>query len=174
MAPAPKGALTGKCRPGAQGTEEEKIIYYICHMRIGIASDHAGYEFKARIVRWLTDKGLDIKDFGTDSLVSVDYPDYAHALAQAIEKGDVDCGIALCGSGNGMAITLNKHQGIRAGLAWNSEIARLVKAHNNANVIVLPARFISYAMAQHIINTWITTQFDGGRHQRRIDKIPLR
>lgn len=143
-------------------------------MKIGIASDHAGYEFKARIVQWLTDKGLDIKDFGTDSLVSVDYPDYAHALAEAIEKGDVDCGIALCGTGNGMAITLNKHQGIRAGLAWNSELARLVKAHNNANVIVIPARFISYTMTQHIINTWLSTPFDGGRHLRRINKIPVR
>ena len=143
-------------------------------MKIGIASDHAGYEFKARIVQWLKDKGLDIKDYGTDSLVSVDYPDYAHALAGAVEKGEVDCGIALCGTGNGMAITLNKHQGIRAGLAWNSEIARLVKAHNNANIIVLPARFISYTMAQHRINTWINTPFDGGRHLRRIGKIPVK
>ena len=143
-------------------------------MRIGIASDHAGYEFKARIVRWLTDKGLDIKDFGTDSLVSVDYPDYAHALAHGIEKGEVDCGIALCGSGNGMAITLNKHQGIRAGLAWSTAIGHLVAQHNNANVLVLPARFISYRLASAIVREWLDTPFEGGRHLRRIEKIPVR
>jgi len=95
-------------------------------------------------------------------------------LANAVENGSVDLGIALCGTGNGMAITLNKHQGIRAGLAWSSEIGRLVKAHNNANVLVMPARFITYRICQNIIKTWLETAFEGGRHQRRIDKIPCK
>ena len=138
-----------------------------------MASDHAGYEYKTRLVELLKKKGYEVVDFGTDSEVSCDYPDYAHPLAEAVEKGTVDLGVALCGTGNGMSITLNKHQGVRAGLAWNSEIGRLVKAHNNANVLVMPARFISYPMATRILNTWLSTQFEGGRHQRRIDKIPV-
>lgn len=142
-------------------------------MKIGMASDHAGYEYKTRLVKLLKKKGYEVVDFGTDSEVSCDYPDYAHPLAEAVEKGKVDLGVALCGTGNGMSITLNKHQGVRAGLAWNSEIGRLVKAHNNANVLVMPARFISYPMATRILNTWLSTQFEGGRHQRRIDKIPV-
>lgn len=142
-------------------------------MKIGMASDHAGYEYKTRLVELLKKKGYEVVDFGTDSEVSCDYPDYAHPLAEAVEKGKVDLGVALCGTGNGMSITLNKHQGVRAGLAWNSEIGSLVKAHNNANVLVMPARFISYPMATRILNTWLSTQFEGGRHQRRIDKIPV-
>ena len=138
-----------------------------------MASDHAGYEYKTRLVELLKKKGYEVVDFGTDSEVSCDYPDYAHPLAEAVEKGKVDLGVALCGTGNGMSITLNKHQGVRAGLAWNSEIGRLVKAHNNANVLVMPARFISYPMATRILTTWLSTQFEGGRHQRRIDKIPV-
>ena len=138
-----------------------------------MASDHAGYEYKTRLVELLKKKGYEVVDFGTDSEVSCDYPDYAHPLAEAVEKGKVDLGVALCGTGNGMSITLNRHQGVRAGLAWNSEIGRLVKAHNNANVLVMPARFISYPMATRILNTWLSTQFEGGRHQRRIDKIPV-
>lgn len=143
-------------------------------MKIGIASDHAGYEYKTKLIPWLQKKGFEVVDYGTDSTVSVDYPDFAHPLALAVEKGEVDKGIALCGTGNGMAITLNHHQGIRAGLAWTSEIGRLVKAHNNANVLVMPARFISYQMAQHIIDMWDKTEYEGGRHQRRIDKIPVK
>ena len=103
----------------------------------------------------------------------MDYPDVAHPLAEAVEKGEVDCGIAMCGTGDGMAMTLNKHRGIRAGLAWGTEIARLVKAHNNANVLVMPARFVSYRMIQMMTMTWLETGFEGGRHQRRIDKIPV-
>ena len=138
-------------------------------MKIGICNDHAGYEYKTKLVALLQKKGYEMVDFGTDSTVSVDYPDFAHKLAAAVEEGLVDAGIALCGTGNGMAITLNKHQKIRAGLAWNSEIGRLVKAHNNANVLVLPARFISYQMAARIVNTWLSTSFEGGgRHERRI------
>lgn len=143
-------------------------------MKIGIASDHAGFLYKGKLSAWLSKKGYGMQDFGTDSEVSMDYPDVAHPLARAVEEGEVDCGIALCGTGNGMAMSLNHHQGIRAGLAWNSEVGRLVKEHNNANVLVLPARFISYAMAQRIVRTWLETEFAGGRHQRRIDKIPVR
>ena len=140
-------------------------------MKIGICSDHAGFQYKERLKAWLSSKGFEVKDFGTFSEVSMDYSDVAHPLAEAVEKGLVDSGIALCGTGNGMAITLNKHRGIRAGLAWSSEIGRLVKAHNNANVLVMPARFISYRMAQSIVRTWLDTPFEGGRHQRRIEKI---
>lgn len=142
-------------------------------MKIGICSDHAGYDYKTRIIPYLQKKGIETVDFGTDSTESMDYPDVAHPLANAVENGTVDCGIAFCGTGNGMAITLNHHKGIRAGLAWGTEIARLVKAHNNANVLVMPARFISYTMVQHIVRKWLETPFEGGRHQRRIDKITL-
>ena len=141
-------------------------------MKIGICSDHAGFQYKDKLAAWLRSSGIEIVDFGTDSEVSMDYTDVAHPLAAAVEDGTVEAGIALCGTGNGMAMTLNHHKGIRAGLAWNSEIARLVKAHNDANVLVMPARFISYRMAQRIVSTWMTTPFDGGRHERRISKIP--
>ena len=143
-------------------------------MTIGICNDHAGVEYKEKLSRMLEKEGYTVVNFGTDTPVSVDYPDYAHALAEAVEAGKVDLGIALCGTGNGMAITLNKHQGIRAGLAWASEIGRLVKAHNHANVLVLPARFIPYRTAANIVRTWLTTPFEGGRHQRRIDKMSCR
>ena len=140
---------------------------------IGICSDHAGFAYKTRLIAYLRKKGYTVTDFGTDSEASMDYTDVAHPLAAAVESGRVDLGIAMCGTGNGMAMTLNKHQGIRAGLAWNSEIGRLVKAHNNANVLVMPARFISFAMVQRITRTWLDTAFEGGRHQRRIDKMPV-
>ena len=141
-------------------------------MKIGICNDHAGVDYKNKLIRLLKTRGIEVVNFGTDTPQSVDYPDYAHALATAVEKGEVDAGIALCGTGNGMAITLNKHKGIRAGLAWAKEIGALVKAHNNANVLVLPARFISYRTASLIVRTWLDTPFEGGRHQKRIDKIP--
>ena len=142
-------------------------------MKIGICSDHAGLEYKTRIISYLLSKGYEVYNFGTDSPESCDYPDFAHELATAIESGDVDCGVALCGTGNGMAMTLNHHKGIRAGLAWGTAIAALCKQHNNANVLVLPARFISYQMCTSCIRTWLSTSFEGGRHQRRIEKIPL-
>ena len=141
-------------------------------MKIGICSDHAGLEYKTRLISYLLGKGHEVVNFGTDSPQSCDYPDFAHALGAAVEDGSVDAGIALCGTGNGMAITLNHHRGVRAGLAWGTAIAALVKEHNNANVLVLPARFISYRMAVSCVRTWLTTPFAGGRHQRRIDKIP--
>lgn len=143
-------------------------------MKIGICNDHAGVDYKNKLIRLLKSRGLEVVNFGTDTTQSVDYPDYAHALAAAVEKGEVDSGIALCGTGNGMAITLNKHKGIRAGLAWAKEIGALVKAHNNANVLVLPARFIPYRTASLIVRTWLDTPFEGGRHLRRIDKIPCK
>ena len=143
-------------------------------MKIGICSDHAGVEYKAKLIKYLQGRGIEVVNFGTDTTESMDYPDVAHPLAEAVESGKVDLGIALCGTGNGMAITLNKHQGIRAGLAWGTAIGKLVKQHNNANVLVLPARFISYRMAVAIVRTWLDTSFEGGRHQRRIDKIPCK
>ena len=141
-------------------------------MKIGICNDHAGVEYKQKLVKYLQSKGHEVVNFGTDTEDSVDYPVFAHRLAEAVESGEVEKGIALCGTGNGMAITLNKHRGIRAGLAWGTQIGRLVKEHNNANVLVLPARFISYPMANAIVRTWMDTEFAGGRHQRRIDMIP--
>lgn len=143
-------------------------------MKIGIASDHAGFEYKGKLIELLRKKGYEVTDFGTFSEASCDYPEFAHALGNAIEKKKVDAGIAMCGTGNGMAISLNKHQGVRAGLAWNSEIGRLVKAHNHANVLVMPARFISYQMATRILNMWLKTSEDGGRHDRRVSMIPVR
>lgn len=140
--------------------------------KIGIACDHAGYEMKEFLVGYLGSKGYEVLDFGTHSPESVDYPDYAHPLAKAIEEGELEQGVALCGSGEGMAITLNKHQAIRAGLAWIPEIARLIRQHNNANVIVLPARFVSNDEAVALLEAYFTSEFEGGRHQHRIDKIP--
>lgn len=140
-------------------------------MKIGICNDHAGFEYKSRLIAYLLSKGHEIVNFGTDSAESCDYPDYAHPLARAVESGEVDCGIAICGTGNGMTMTLNKHVGVRAGLAWCVEVGRLVKTHNNANVLVLPARFISYQMANAIVRAWLSEEYAGGRHQRRLDKM---
>ncbi len=142
-------------------------------MKFGVASDHAGFEYKQKIAALLRKKGYEVVDFGTHSEESCDYPVFAHALGSAIDKGEVDLGVAFCGSGNGICMTLNKHQSVRAALCWGTELARLAKAHNNANVLVMPARFISYQMATTILNKWLDTDFEGGRHQRRIDKIPL-
>ena len=143
-------------------------------MKIGICNDHAGVAYKNKLMKMLRRRGFEVVNYGTDVEQSCDYPDFAHRLAEAVEGGEVDLGIALCGTGNGMAITLNKHQGIRAGLAWNTAVGALVKAHNNANVLVLPARFIPYRMASLIVRTWLETEFEGGRHQNRIDKMPCR
>lgn len=143
-------------------------------MKIGICSDHAGVEYKTRLISYLLGKGYDVVNFGTDSSDSCDYADFAHPMAYAIEEGEVDCGIAICGTGNGMALALNHHQGIRAGLAWNKDVAHLVKEHNNANVLVMPARFASYQMCNLMVREWLSTEFAGGRHQRRIDKIPVK
>ena len=142
-------------------------------MKIAICSDHAGVEYKTKLISYLLGKGYEVLNFGTDSTESMDYPDVAHPMAAAIDAGEADLGIALCGTGNGMSMTLNHHPGIRAAVAWNVAIGRLAKEHNNANVLVMPARFISYQMAVSIVRAWLTADFAGGRHQRRIDKIPL-
>ncbi len=138
---------------------------------IGIATDHAGYQLKEFLIGWLGAKGFDVVDYGTMSEESVDYPDMAHALAQGIESGEVALGVGICGSGEGMAMTLNKHQGVRAGLCWCKEVAELISLHNNANVIVLPARFIDLDQAAEFITAWLETEFEGGRHIARVDKI---
>lgn len=143
-------------------------------MQLGIASDHAGFEMKEALKRYLTSLGYNVKDFGTDSPESMDYPDVAHPLARSVENGDVDLGIALCGSGNGISMTLNKHQGVRAALCWNEELAALARQHNDANVLSLPARFISVEQARRIVKKFLESSFEGGRHQRRVEKIPCR
>ena len=143
-------------------------------MTIGICNDHSGVEYKNKLTKYLKGKGYEVVNFGTDTEDSCDYSDFAHPLAEAVETGKVDKGIAICGTGNGMAITLNKHQGIRAGLAWNVAIAHLVKEHNLANVLVVPARFASYRMVVTMVHEWLVTEFAGGRHERRIKKIPMK
>ena len=138
---------------------------------IGMACDHAGYKMKESLKRWLARQGYKIVDFGTHSEESMDYPDTAHPLAVALEDGRVDFGIALCGSGNGISMTLNKHQGVRAALCWKSELGALAKQHNNANVLSLPARFVSLRLAKEIVTAYMNAKFEGGRHQRRVEKI---
>mgnify|MGYP001102471897 FL=1 len=140
--------------------------------KIAFASDHAGYELKLKLEKYVESKGYEIEDFGTDSEESCDYPDFAHPAAMAVEDGRCAFGIAMCGSGNGIQMTLNKHQCIRAALCWLPELAALAKQHNNANILVLPARFISYEEAVKIVDAYLDAKFEGGRHQRRIDKIP--
>lgn len=141
--------------------------------RIGIASDHAGYEMKEFLVGYLDSMGYEVLDFGCQSPESVDYADYAHPLAEAVEQGDVCCGVALCGSGEGMSMTLNKHQGIRAGLSWDVEIASLIRRHNDANIIVFPARFISNDEAVKMLDAYLAATFEEGRHCARIAKMPV-
>lgn len=140
---------------------------------VGLCSDHAGFELKNIIIGYLESQGIAYKDFGTYSAESCDYPDYAHPCALAVEKGEVYPGIAVCGTGNGIGMTLNKHQGIRAALCWMPELARLARAHNNANVLVLPGRFIEPEVALQCVDVFFSTDFEGGRHQRRIDKMPV-
>lgn len=143
-------------------------------MKIAICSDHAGYGLKSIIEGYLEAQGREYEDFGTHSEESCDYPDFAHPAAEAIERGECYPGIAMCGTGNGIAMTLNKHQGIRAALCWTPELAALARQHNNANVLVLPARFIEPEVALAIVDTFLNTGFDGGRHERRIEKIPVK
>ncbi len=140
---------------------------------VGLASDHAGFALKKFVKQYLEEKGIPYKDYGTDSEQSTDYPDFGHALANGIESGEVYPGIGICGSGEGISMTLNKHQGIRAGLAWKPEIAHLTRQHNDANVLVLPGRFLDEETARKIMDEFFSTDFEGGRHQKRIDKIPL-
>ncbi len=142
-------------------------------MRIAFASDHAGFALKQELEKYVEQKGYTVKDFGTYSEESCDYPDYAHPAALAVEKGECDFGIAMCGTGNGIQMTLNKHQGIRAALCWQPALATLAKEHNNANFLVLPARFVTLEEAEKVVDAYLEAKFEGGRHQRRIDKIPV-
>ncbi|MEM1135221.1 MAG: ribose 5-phosphate isomerase B [Bacteroidota bacterium] len=141
-------------------------------MKIALGADHAGYDLKEIIKPVVELAGHEVKDFGTYSSDSTDYPDFAHPVASAVEKGEYKLGILICGTGNGVAITANKHQGIRAGLCWNKEVAALVKQHNNANILCLPGRFIEEEEAKAAVTVFLTTDFEGGRHARRIGKIP--
>ena len=141
---------------------------------IGLACDHAGFELKQFVIQYLEEKGLSFKDYGTYSTDSCDYPDFAHALARGIEGGEGEKGIAICGSGEGISMTLNKHQGIRAALVWDPEIAHMTRLHNDANVLAMPGRYISTETARAIMDEFLNTDFEGGRHIRRIEKIPVK
>ena len=140
--------------------------------KIAIASDHAGYERKQTVMKYLQEQGIEFRDFGAFSTKSSDYPDFAHPLATAVSNGEFDLGITLCGSGNGINMTANKHQGIRSAICWMPEIAALARKHNDANICALPARYITDEQAIEIVKIFLATQFDGGRHQNRINKIP--
>ena len=148
------------------------IIRYL--RKIAIVSDHAGYFLKEKILSFLIKEKYDVKDFGCFSEEKVDYPDFGHPLAQAVSDGDFESGISICGTGNGINMTVNKHQGIRGALCWNEEVSRLARAHNDANICALPARFISESEAYLIVKTFLNTSFEGGRHKVRVDKISLK
>jgi ribose 5-phosphate isomerase B len=142
-------------------------------LKIAVASDHAGYERKQVVLKYLQEQGIEFKDFGAYSSDSSDYPDFAHPLADAVSKGEFDKGITLCGSGNGINMTANKHDGIRSAICWLPEIAMLARLHNDANICALPARYITDSDAIEIIKTFLSTDFEGGRHLTRINKIPV-
>jgi ribose 5-phosphate isomerase B len=139
--------------------------------KIAIGSDHAGFEYKEELKKWLHSNGYESKDFGTYNKESADYPDFAHPVAEAVENKLFDLGILICGSANGVAIVANKHQGVRAAICWNEELATLSRQHNNANVVCLPARFISFELAVKITDRFLHESFEGGRHERRVSKI---
>lgn len=143
-------------------------------MVIAIGNDHAGTEYKFEILKHLENKGIKVLNFGTDTSDSMDYADTIHPVANAVESGEATYGIIICGSGNGAQMTANKHQGIRAGLCWNNELVALTRQHNNANIIAIPARFVSLQQAIGFVDIFLTTEFEGGRHQNRIDKIPTK
>lgn len=142
--------------------------------KVGLCSDHAGYELKGIVEGYLLSQGIEWEDFGTYSAESCDYADFAHPCALAVEEGKVYPAIGICGSGNGISMTLNKHQGIRAAICWTVELARLARQHNNANVLVLPARFIEPTLALQIVDAFLNSEFEGGRHVRRIEKMPVK
>lgn len=139
--------------------------------KIAIGGDHAGFEYKKELVNFLERAGYEVLNFGTDGADSVDYPDYAHPTASAVENGESDLGVLICGSANGVAITANKHQGIRAAICWQNEIASLARQHNDANIICIPARFVSLDLAKEMTKTFLETPFEGGRHGNRVNKI---
>lgn len=139
--------------------------------KVAIGADHAGFEYKENLKKWLQAKGYEVKDFGTTSPESADYPDFAHPVADAVESKQVPIGILICGSANGVAMTANKHKGIRAAICWNEELATMARQHNNANIVCLPARYISYDVAENITARFLQQEFEGGRHERRVSKI---
>lgn len=139
--------------------------------KIAIAGDHAGYSYKSKLKEDLSQLGYEVLDLGPDSDASVDYPDHVHPLAEAVAQSEVTQGIAICGSGNGVCMTVNKHQEIRGALVWNEELAALARQHNDANIVCIPARFIDYDLAFNIVKTFLSTAFEGGRHERRVSKI---
>ncbi|WP_343304519.1 ribose 5-phosphate isomerase B [Chitinophaga niabensis] len=138
---------------------------------VAIGGDHAGFAYKEEVISYLEGKGVQVKDFGTDSPDSVDYPDFAHPVASAVESGAYAYGILICGSANGVAITANKHQGIRAAICWGDELARLARSHNNANILCIPAKFVDTATAEEMVDIFAETAFEGGRHENRVNKI---
>lgn len=141
-------------------------------MKIAIGNDHAGTDYKLAIVGLLKSKDIEVINYGTDGTDSVDYPDFVHPVAMDVEQGSVDLGIVICGSGNGASMTINKHQGVRGALCWTKEITALAREHNDANILSLPARFIALPQALEMVETFLNTEFEGGRHERRIEKIP--
>ena len=145
----------------------------LSEMNLAMASDHAGFALKQKVRAFLEEQGAKVKDFGCYSTESCDYPDFAHPLADAVEKGEFDFGIVICSTGNGICISANKHQGVRAALCWDTPLAELARQHNNANVLGMPANFISEEKALDIVRTFFTTDFEGGRHERRVNKIAL-
>lgn len=145
----------------------------LSEMKIAMASDHAGYALKLQVKAWLEAQGADVHDFGCYSSESCDYPDFAHPCAAAVENAEADFGVILCGTGNGISMTANKHQGVRAALCWDVPLAELARQHNNANILALPARFISEELALKITEAFFRTDFEGGRHERRVQKIAL-
>lgn len=142
-------------------------------MKIAIGNDHAGPDYKYEIIKYLESKNINVHNFGTDTNNSVDYPDFVHPVANSVNNNEVDLGILICGSGNGVCMTANKYKNVRAGLCWNEEVVELIKLHNNANILCIPARFISKEQAKEFVKIFLNTQFEGGRHQLRIDKIPI-
>jgi len=139
--------------------------------KIAIGADHAGFEYKERLRKWLEKKGYTVKDFGTYTKESADYPDFAHLVANAVEKKEYDLGLLMCGSANGVAMTANKHPGIRAAICWNEELAAVARQHNDANVLCVPARHIPFDLAEKILDRFLHSSFEGGRHERRVNKI---
>lgn len=146
----------------------------LSELKIAMANDHAGYELKLKIKAWLEEQGATVTDHGCHSNESCDYPDFAHPCASQVESGEADFGVIICGTGNGISMTANKHQGVRAALCWDTPLAELARQHNNANVLGLPARFISEEKAMEVVKAFFSTDFEGGRHERRVNKIAIK
>lgn len=151
------------------------LIFVFIHdiMKIAIGSDHAGFGLKQRLIEYLTELGINPDDKGTYSIESTDYPPFAHAVSESVAKGEVDFGILICGSANGVAMTANKHAKVRCAICWDKEVSSLARAHNDANVIAIPARFVTDDVAIEMVDAFLNVEFEGGRHQRRVDQIPV-